>query len=51
MDLVSAFAAPLSSKAACRMVGVPTGDRAFFEARLHLLFTGTPDRPWPPAAG
>ncbi|MEV5379391.1 hypothetical protein AB0L26_25985 [Streptomyces nondiastaticus] len=46
MDLVSAFAAPLSSKVACRMVGAPTGDRAFFEARLHLLFTTNTDQ-WP----
>ncbi|MEU8687617.1 cytochrome P450 [Streptomyces sp. NPDC048665] len=43
-DLVSAFAAPLSSKVACQLLGVPAGDRDFFESRLHLLFTGTPDQ-------
>ncbi|MFD7169087.1 cytochrome P450 [Streptomyces violascens] len=43
-DLVSAFAAPLSSKVACHLLGVPANDRAFFESRLHLLFSGTPDR-------
>lgn len=43
-DLVSALAAPLSSKVACQLLGVPAGDRAFFESRLHLLFIGTPEQ-------
>ncbi|MEU9116243.1 cytochrome P450 [Streptomyces sp. NPDC048483] len=41
-DLVSAFAAPLSSKAAGLLLGVPYDDHVFFETRLHLLFTGDP---------
>ncbi|MEV0375370.1 cytochrome P450 [Streptomyces sp. NPDC050636] len=43
-DLVSAFAAPLPSKVACSLLGVPYSDRGFFESRLRALFTAGPEQ-------
>jgi pentalenic acid synthase len=36
-DLVESFARPVAARVVCELLGVPAGDREFFESRLRML--------------
>jgi pentalenic acid synthase len=49
-DLVASFARPVPSRVICELLGVPAGDRGFFESRLRMLTVMDIDRRAPQAS-